>query len=259
MRYPRAVLTFDAGLETFTAEFLNQRRREQRWHDRETFVRPERIDRLADFRKWFNAICKDWPYVGSFEFTVHNELLFQFVQTKSTISFRKKKISGSIIAKKIRREHVNVAEPKPTPAISAEGGARLKEGGEMPPLSLTNQNGERISLNTFRSKPFVLTFVFTRCPVPNFCPRMANNFEELQMAIKTGSGALAKTLLPSITLDLGFDTPQVLSAYAASHQTDPKVWTFATDHEQEIDALTRAFSVYRQTEGGTISQGSLRR
>jgi cytochrome oxidase Cu insertion factor (SCO1/SenC/PrrC family) len=170
-----------------------------------------------------------------------------------------KKISGSIIAKKIRREDVNVAEPKPTPAISAEGGARLKEGGEMPPFSLTNQNGERISLNTFRSKPFVLTFVFTRCPVPNFCPRMANNFEELQMAIKTGSGALAKTLLLSITLDLGFDTPQVLSAYAASHQTDPKVWTFATDHEQEIDALTRAFSVYRQTEGGTISQGSLRR
>jgi protein SCO1 len=157
--------------------------------------------------------------------------------------------------KRIRREGVDVAEPKQTPAISTEGGARLKERDEMPRFSLTDQNGERISLDTFRGQSFVLTFVFTRCPVPNFCPRMSNNFEELQTAIKTGSGMLAKTHLLSVTLDPDYDTPKVLSDYAASHQTDPKVWTFATGPEQEIDALTRAFSVYRQTEGGTISHG----
>lgn len=119
--------------------------------------------------------------------------------------------------KKIRPEDVYVAEPKPTRAVSAEDGARLKEGDQMPHFSLTNQNDERISLDTFRGQPFVLTFVFTRCPVPNFCPRMSNNFEELQTAIKTGSGALANTRLLSITLDPQFDTPQILNAYAASH------------------------------------------
>ncbi|HZR04832.1 MAG TPA: SCO family protein [Candidatus Udaeobacter sp.] len=155
--------------------------------------------------------------------------------------------------KKIRREDVDVSEPKP--AMSADGGERLKERDAMPPFSLTNQNGERISLDTFRGQPFVLTFVFTRCPVPNFCPRMSNNFEELQTAIKTGSGTLAKTRLLSITLDPGFDTPQVLNAYAGSHHADAKIWTFATGQEREIDTLTRAFSVYRQTEGGTISHG----
>jgi protein SCO1 len=157
--------------------------------------------------------------------------------------------------KKIRREDVDVAEPKHTPSASAERNARLKEGDQMPSFSLTDQNGARISLDTFRDQPFVLTFVFTRCPVPNFCPRMSNNFEELQTAIKTGSGALAKTRLLSITLDPQFDTPQILNAYAASHQADAKVWTFATGDEKEIDALTRAFSVYRQTESGTISHG----
>lgn len=157
--------------------------------------------------------------------------------------------------KRIRREDVNVAEPKRTPAVSAESGARLKEGDEMPPFNLTNQNDERISRETFRGEPFVLTFIFTRCPVPNFCPRMSNNFEELQTAIKTGSSTLAKTRLLSITLDPGFDTPQVLNAYAASRQADPKVWTFATGPEREIDSLTSAFSVYRQNEGGTISHG----
>src|SRR5215475_897064 len=157
--------------------------------------------------------------------------------------------------KKIRREDVDVAEPKQTPPMPTERDARLKEGDGLPTFSLTNQNGERISLDTFRGQPFVLTFVFTRCPVPNFCPRMSNNFEELQAAIKAGSGTLATTRLLSVTLDPDYDTPKVLSDYAAFHQAEPKIWSFATGDEKEIDSLTRAFSVYRQTEGGTISHG----
>ena len=157
--------------------------------------------------------------------------------------------------KKVRREDVDVSEPKRTPSISAEGGARLKEGDEMPVFSLTNQNGERISLDTFRGHPFVLTFVFTRCPLPNFCPRMANNFEELQAAIKTGRGTLATTRLLSITLDPAFDTPEVLKSYAGYHHADPQTWSFATGDEKEVESFTRAFSVYRQAEGGTISHG----
>src|SRR5262249_15368250 len=125
----------------------------------------------------------------------------------------------------------------------------------MPAFSLTNQNGERISLDAFHGEPFVLTFVFTRCPMPNFCPRMSNNFEELQTAIKGATGRLASTRLLSITLDPEYDTPKILSEYAAFHHADPKIWSFATGDENEIDSLTRAFSVYRQTEGGTISHG----
>jgi protein SCO1/2 len=157
--------------------------------------------------------------------------------------------------KRIRREDVRVAEPKQTPPVSAERNARLKEGDEMPPFNLTDQSDERISLDTFRGQPFILTFVFTRCPVPNFCPRMSNNFEELQAAIKAGSGRLATTRLLSVTLDPGYDTPKVLNDYAAFHHADPKIWTFATGDEKQIDALTRAFSVYRQIEGGTLSHG----
>ena len=157
--------------------------------------------------------------------------------------------------KKIRREEVNVAEPKQTSSVSQERDARLKEGDEMPPFSLTIQNGERISLDTFHGQPFVLTFVFTRCPVPNFCPRISNNFEELQTAIKAGSGTLVTTRLLSVTLDPDYDTPKVLSDYAEFHHADSKIWTFATGDEKEIDLLTRAFSVYRQNEGGTISHG----
>jgi protein SCO1/2 len=156
---------------------------------------------------------------------------------------------------KIRRDEVRVAEPKQTSPASTNRDARLKDGDQMPPFSLTNQNGERISLDTFHGQSFVLTFVFTRCPLPNFCPRMSNNFEELQAAIKNGAGTLGTTRLLSITLDPEYDRPKILSEYAAFHHTDSKIWTFATGDGNEIDSLTRAFSVYRQNEGGTISHG----
>ncbi len=157
--------------------------------------------------------------------------------------------------KNIRREDVKIAEAKPTSSGSTDRDPRLKEGDEMPAFSLTNQNGEPISLDTFRGAPFVLTFVFTRCPVPNFCPRMSNNLEELQTAIKTGSTTFANAHLLSVTLDPDYDTPKVLSEYAGFHHADGQIWTFATGQKQEIDSLTRAFSVYRQNEGGTISHG----
>ena len=191
-------------------------------------------------------------------FVARNPKQIADLKTGDAISFRMavtKKDFWIENVKKIRREEVAVAEPKQTSSVSEERDARLKEGDQMPPFSFTNQNGERISLDTFRGQPFVLTFVFTRCPVPNFCPRMSNNFEELQAAVKAGSGTLGTTRLLSVTLDPDYDTPKILSEYAAFHHADSKIWTFATGDGKEIDSLTRAFSVYRQNEGGTISHG----
>jgi len=180
------------------------------------------------------------------------------LRTGDAISFRMavtKKDFWIENVKHIRREDVNVAEPKRTSPVSADRDARLTEGDKMPPFTLTNQNGERISLDTFHGNSLVLTFVFTRCPVPNFCPRMSNNFGELQETIKSSTGTLANARLLSVTLDPAYDTPKILSDYAAFHHADSKIWSFATGDEKEIDSLTRAFSVYRQNEGGTISHG----
>ncbi len=84
---------------------------------------------------------------------------------------------------------------------------------------------------------------------------MSSNCEELQAAIKASRAPLASTRLLSVTLDPAFDTPEVLKTYAGYHHADPQTWSFATGDEKEVDTLTRAFSVYRQTEGGTISHG----
>jgi len=157
--------------------------------------------------------------------------------------------------KRIKADEVRlparVAPPKPR--STSDDSTRLREGDIMPPFELTDQNGERITLETFRGRPFVLTFIFTRCPIPNFCPLMSKNFNELQNAIKSGSGTLARTRLLSISFDPDFDTPQVLKSFANHEQADGKIWAFATGEKSKN--LTRAFSVYVQAEAGTISHG----
>lgn len=159
--------------------------------------------------------------------------------------------------KMIPADEVRLPAPKATPETRSTitNSPRLREGDAMPPFELTNQDGERITLETFRGHPFVLTFIFTRCPIPNFCPLMSKSFVELQTAIQKGSGPVAQARLLSISFDPEFDSPQILKAYAEHEQADPNIWTFATGDKSEINDLTHEFSVYVQAEGGTISHG----
>jgi protein SCO1/2 len=157
--------------------------------------------------------------------------------------------------KKIPASEVRVAEPTPAASISSPASARLREGDAAPSFTLTDQNSEPVTLDTFRGRPFVLTFIFTRCPVPTFCPRISQNFFELQEAIKSDQALAEKVRLLSITLDPNFDTPEILKSYAHQQKADEQVWGFATGAPAEIDKLTQSFAVHVQPEGGTISHG----
>jgi protein SCO1/2 len=123
----------------------------------------------------------------------------------------------------------------------------------MPAFHLIDQDGKPVTLETFHGHPFILTFIFTRCPIPNFCPRMSQNFAALQKAIQTSPEALATTRLLSISFDPEFDTPEVLKQYAQHAGADPAIWTFATGDRAEIRSLTSGFSILVQPEAGTIS------
>ncbi len=157
--------------------------------------------------------------------------------------------------RKIDANQLHLPIPKPVPAANADAAAgnRLREGDMMPAFELRDQDGKPVTLDTFRGHPFVVTFIFTRCPVPNFCPRMSQNFAELQKAIQASSDLLAATRLLSISFDPKFDTPEILKQYAQHAGADPAVWTFATGDPKEIQSLTSAFSVLVQPESGTLS------
>ena len=158
---------------------------------------------------------------------------------------------------KIALEQVQVAAVATAPpGASSSGRPRLKAGDMVPPFTLTNENGETITLETFRGRSVVLTFIFTRCPVPNYCPLMSRNFALFQEAIRGGgSDSLGQTRLLSISFDPAHDTPAVLKDYAMAQRADPAVWSFATGTPPQVEDLTRQFAVMIQPEGGTISHG----
>ena len=157
--------------------------------------------------------------------------------------------------KKIPASEVRVAEPSPMASVASPASARLRESDLAPSFTLTNQNGEPVTLETFRGRPFVLTFIFTRCPIPTFCPRISQNFFQLQEAIKSDQALAGNVRLLSITLDPQFDTPEILKSYAQQQKADEQIWGFATGAPAEIDKLTQSFAVHVQPEGGTISHG----
>lgn len=142
---------------------------------------------------------------------------------------------------------------KTTPPTPAAAVRRLREGDLMPEFNLVDQDGRPLTRENFAGEPVILTFIFTRCPVPNFCPLMTSNFEELQRRISPSTAPKAKLL--SISFDSDFDHAPVLKAYAEAHGADPTVWNVAGGDHEEIAKLTGAFSVHTQKEGGTISHG----
>lgn len=191
-------------------------------------------------------------------FSVRDQNEIADLKIDDAISFRMGVTDNDLFldhVRKISARDLNLAAPSPTASAPAKTVDRLREGDIVPFFTLMNQNGARVTSDTFRGQPFVLTFIFTRCPVPTFCPRISNNFSELQEAIKADAGAAGKARLLSITVDPQFDTPEILKSYAEQQKADLRVWTFATGEAAEIDKLTQSFAVFVQPEGGTISHG----
>lgn len=132
----------------------------------------------------------------------------------------------------------------------AEGIHVLAPGDPVPALALTSQAGQPASLADWKGQAGVVTFIYTRCPLPDFCPLMDRRFQEIQTAA-TGDAVLAgKVRLLSVSFDPEFDTPAVLTAHAARVGARAG-WTFATAPPAVVDRFAAAFgvNVIRETDG----------
>jgi protein SCO1/2 len=94
-----------------------------------------------------------------------------------------------------------------------------------------------VRLADFRGQAVGLTFIFTRCPLPDFCPRMLKNFSTAGKAL-ANAGAPTNWHFLTLTIDPQFDTPAVLKTHAERQRYDPAHWSFLTGAMIEIDALT---------------------
>jgi protein SCO1 len=129
----------------------------------------------------------------------------------------------------------------------------LSVGDVLPEYHFTNQLGQAVSLSLFRGQALAITFVFTRCPYPNFCPLMSSNFEDAQRKLLALTNAPANWHLLTISFDPEWDTPERLSAYAGRFRPDPKHWSFLTGELIDITAIAEQFGLSFWHEGGGIS------
>ena len=143
-------------------------------------------------------------------------------------------------------------------ASDATSNLRIPEPGDaVPNFMFVNQSGKTVRLSQFRGKPLLLTFIYTRCPVPDFCPRMSNNFVEVMKDLQANPAVFGKTQLLSISIDPQFDKPTVLHAYGARYagSVDPNFahWQFVTGSPEEIRKAADFFGLsYNQNQGQIV-------
>jgi protein SCO1/2 len=121
-------------------------------------------------------------------------------------------------------------------------------GDDVPNFKLINQDGKTIHLGQFKGRVLLLTFIYTRCPLADYCPRMSHNFAEIDKALQATPALYAKTHLLSISFDPKYDTPAVLKSYGGAYTgqfTREKFqhWDFAAAPVDEMAALTQFFCV----------------
>jgi protein SCO1 len=148
--------------------------------------------------------------------------------------------------------------------ISADGSGNAqlpteaKPGDEVPNYTLKNQDGKDIRLHNYRGKALLLTFIYTRCPLPEYCTLMSNNFAQVDRQLQQNPEIYARTHLLSISIDPKFDTPQVLRSYGAAHTERYEDETFAhwefVSGEQVKD-LAQFFGLRYFTENDQIMHG----
>jgi protein SCO1/2 len=129
-------------------------------------------------------------------------------------------------------------------APSASAGFELLKPGEaVPDARFVDQNGRTRAFSSFRGSTVILTFIYTRCPMPTFCPLMDRHFAAIQKKLKDDAASNGRVHLVSVSFDPSTDTPPVLKKHAAKVGADPKTWTFLTGDRDEIDRFAARFGV----------------
>lgn len=120
-------------------------------------------------------------------------------------------------------------------------------------FGFTNELGQCVRLSDFHGQAVALTFFFTRCPLPNFCPRLSKNFQQAQQKLSSMPGAPTNWHFISVSFDPAYDQPNILKAYAQQYNYDPRHWSFLTGPEDKIQELATLSDVRYEGTNGVIN------
>jgi protein SCO1/2 len=121
-------------------------------------------------------------------------------------------------------------------------------GDAVPDFKLRNQDGRVIRLNQFRGKDLLITFIYTRCPLPNFCPLVTRNFARIDRELSADPKVKGKTHLLCVSFDPEHDTPERLKAYGEQYiGSDARSafanWDFAVAEKPVLTEMAKFFDL----------------
>ncbi|MGE0884905.1 MAG: SCO family protein [Blastocatellales bacterium] len=145
----------------------------------------------------------------------------------------------------------NVADPGLVGKV--ETGIEPSTGAEVPDFTLVNQDGRKISFKNYKGQTLLLTFIYTRCPLPDYCPLMSTNFAYINKQLQNNPALKGRTHLLSVTVDPEYDKPKVLREYGASYAGSGKAgafkqWELATGSADEVKKVAQFFGLNYWTE-----------
>lgn len=217
-----------------------------------------RIDRT---HKQVEISCREIPgYMAAMEmpFFVRDIKDVESLSPGTTLDFDVVEEKGQPFIENIRVHEFQSMELDPTAALRLKGveaamagkdaTPAVKVGETVPDFELVDESNRPLRLSQFDGKAVAVTFMYTRCPFPNYCVRLSNNFSRLQKRFREQIGK--ELVLLNVVIDTGHDQPHVLANYAAQWRADPKGWHFATGSQEQVQKVCRYFDMnYYPDEG----------
>ncbi len=182
-------------------------------------------------------------------FAVRDRRALQDVHPGDVIEFRlRPKSSGTEID---RLKHLSAAGADAGLTMTPSIAALVKVGESVPDFTLTDQHGASMSLSSLRGSVVAITFIYSRCPLPDYCPRMVANFAEVRNRYRERLGH-DLTLL-TVTFDPKYDTPEVLNNFAEHYGGNVPGWHFLSGSPEAIAAVCASFGIEYWSDQGLIT------
>jgi protein SCO1/2 len=149
-------------------------------------------------------------------------------------------------------DRVRILSAAPAEAsISTPALRSVPIGSAIPAFTLTDQHGQRVSMDALRGKVVVTGFIYTRCPLPDYCPRVMTHLSVLRDKFASRLGT--DLVLLTVTFDPKHDTPGTLKVFGEQYGANVPGWHLLTGTAEEIEQVCAAFGVEYYPDEGMIT------
>jgi protein SCO1/2 len=188
-------------------------------------------------------------------FTVKDTNEFAGLQRGSEINFELHVSANESWVAKIAKTGTVSLPPLAADAVTAPAldSKYVDPKYELLHYKFTNELGQAVSLGDFPGQALAITFFYTRCPLPDYCPRLSKNFQSASQKLEALPNAPTNWHFLSISFDPEFDSAEVLRAYGQFYQYDPAHWSFLTGPQDKIHELARRAGVTIRSRDGAIN------